>query len=121
MDIRNIKFKAKCLSDGKWLKGNFVHRATGDYIVLGECRFSVDPNTVCQFTGLKDKDGNDVWEHDFLVSPCLKGEIIFNNGCFRIKKDDGSSYPFTTLIIIDGKIDYCCVVGNKFDRKDGEK
>lgn len=131
MKIENIKFKAKRLDNGEWVYGSLIRSTAGvkerayiidnfssmsDYSVVG-----IDPSTVCQFTGLRDKNGEEVWEHDFLVSPCLKGEVIFNNGCFRIKKDDGSSYPFTTLFVMNGKIDYCRIDGNMFDRKEGEK
>ena len=136
MEIENIMFKAKCLDNGEWVEGDLLQNSDGT-VWIGDntgpwtgdgyshcdnfqvCK--VDPSTACLFTGLKDQNGKEVWEHDILESPCLKGEVIFVHGCFRVIKDNGSSYPFSTLIIIDGKIDYCRVVGNKFDRKEGEK
>lgn len=123
MKIKNIKFKAKQLNSGKWFEGDLVRLGNrvcigGDHIKDGIT--DVDPSTVCMFTGLKDENGKEVWEHDILESPFLKGEVIFFNGCFRVKKDDGSSLSFPTLSIINGKLRYFSVVGNKFDRKEDE-
>ena len=124
MKIENIKFKAKRLDGKGWVEGDLIHSYNDGVVIIPieeDGAHSVDPSTICQYTGLKDNNGKEVWEHDILESPCLKGEVIFVHGCFRVIKDNGSSYPFSTLIVIDGKIDYCRVVGNKFDRKEGEK
>ena len=62
MKIEDIKFKAKCLDNGEWVKGDLVHSASYVGISYPSDEFSdvpivhrVDPSTVCQFTGLKDK------------------------------------------------------------------
>ena len=121
MEIKNIKFRAKRLDGEGWVKGDLLHSYENGVIIVpieGGGAFSVDPATVSQFTGLKDdNNGEEVWEHDILASPFLKGEVVFFNGCFRVKKDDGSSLSFPTLSIINGKLRYFSVVGNKFDRK----
>lgn len=119
MKVENIKFKAKSILDGAWVQGDLVHKEDGAICILrnGFNVSEVDPTTVCQFTGLKDENGENIWEHDILESPFLKGEVIFFNGCFRVKKDDGSSLSFPTLSIINGKLRYFSVVGNKFDKE----
>ena len=65
MKAENIKFKAKRLDNGEWVKGDLVHSTS----YIGICMYhssntfpdvpvihKVDPNTVCMFIGLKDKD-----------------------------------------------------------------
>lgn len=120
--MRTIKFKAKTVRQDKWVYGSLVKTPRETHIEWYEDSIrnseQVMTTTVCQFTGLKDKNGKEVWEHDILASPCLKGEIVFFNGCFRVKKDNGLSCAFSSLIVKDDKMDYCCVVGNKFDRKE---
>ena len=67
MKIEDIKFKAKRLDNGEWVKGDLVHSTSYVGISYPSDEFSdvpivhrVDPKTVCQFTGLKDKDGSSI-------------------------------------------------------------
>lgn len=70
MKIENIKFKAKKTLDGKWIKGDLVHHKDSDNVWMTdfEKRLTspIDPSIICQFTGLKDCKGNEIWEHDHL-------------------------------------------------------
>lgn len=83
----------------------------------------VDPKTVCQFTGLKDEDGTEIWEHDILRNLPMTNEVIFRNGSFIIVEDyddDIVEEPLSNCVL-EGNICYLKVIGNKFDRKKGEK
>ena len=122
MKIENIKFKAKRLDGKGWAIGDLLHSYENGAIIVpieGGGAFSVDPSTVCQFTGLKDCDGNEVWEGDILEGN-RKAEIFFAQGAFLIRSiDDNGKETLHSLfnyIEWNGKI-MCRVVGNKFDKE----
>lgn len=68
MKIENIKFKAKRLDGKGWIEGTPICINGKPYgIMIGEKESpDIDPSTICQFTGLKDCKGNEIWEHDLL-------------------------------------------------------
>ena len=128
MKQENIKFKAKCLDDNTWVEGYFYAECGNTYIIEDRQSESmlnrneahqVDPSTVCQFTGLKDCEGNEVWEGDILEGES-KSEIVYAKGTFAISLIGYNkrvfSYPLCYYIkedeMVDGK-----VVGNNFDKK----
>ncbi len=126
--MRTIKFKAKRLDNGEWCEGYFYEENGNTYIIENRQKESmlnrnvthqVDPETVCQFTGLKDCEGNEVWEGDILEGES-KCEIIFIKGTFSTHSFDGNgrvhSYPLCYFEKKDGMVD-SKVVGNKFDKE----
>ena len=68
--MREILFKAKRWRDGKWVYGDLNNLQ--DSVIIhwynNGCRVSdeVDPSTVCQYTGLTDKNGKKIFEGDVL-------------------------------------------------------
>ena len=122
---RNIKFKAKRLDNGEWVKGDLVHSTSYVGISYPSDEFSdvpivhrVDPSTVCQFTGLKASEGNEIWEgdivHDCYDLLCIDNlyEVVYieEEGTFAFKSlDKVDNYePFVNLF-------EAYVVGNKYD------
>lgn len=76
--MREVLFKAKRKSDGEWVEGLLWKKKynDGNRIFIScfpdkddnEEVYVVCPETLCEFTGLYDKNGNRIWENDIVIT-----------------------------------------------------
>ena len=124
--MRQIKFKAKRLDGKGWVCGYFYEENGNTYIIENRQKesklnrnitYQVDPSTVCQFTGLKDCEDNELYEHDVIKNyPFIPSEIVWSEELsgYYLKHANGKieGKPLGHYLSL-GKF---IVVGNKFDK-----
>lgn len=97
--MREILFRGKRVDNGEWVEGLLWKKKynDGNRIFIScfpdkddnEEVYVVCPETVSQFTGLRDKHGKRIWENDIVKAP-----IYHDVGC----------YPYTETKIVKAKI-----------------
>jgi uncharacterized phage protein (TIGR01671 family) len=143
---REIKFRGKSKKTRKWLYGYLGESKFSilDYVYTDKVIFdnvlsfntdnstyvvkdlSVEEETIGQFTGLCDKNGNDIYEGDVVKAPLLdpiffdiikdkfcNAEIRFNKGSFVV-----SYYGSEYNIYLSDLNDKIRVIGNKYDNQE---
>ena len=130
-------FKGKRLDNGEWLEGYLFGIWEKRYILWGMTNdipnmIEVDPTTICQCTGLKDKNGKLIWENDIVKCVDVNAETEFfavvefgnPNGFYswgyQLKHIWGDEPNLDILLWIDMEETgaTCEIIGNIFDNKE---
>ena len=135
--MREILFKAKRIYDGKWIEGYYLrdqyHTGGKDIIFYRKDsdRFTVytdriDIETICQFTGLCDKNRKKIWENDIV----LVAENVYSTVKFGLYHEASKSERTHQGFYLESMDKYyyreelgywakeSVVVGNIFDNKE---
>lgn len=133
--MREILFKAKRIDNGEWIVGSLIQTP-----YLGSIRswisseqedkarlreissnqavwraFEVRTDTICQCTGLQDKNGNLIWENDIVNTQCGKAIVIWDKAEWRIKWIKDTIWR-KDLHFWTNEDDWKCeIIGNIFD------
>lgn len=128
--MREIVFRGKRIDTGEWVYGNLIQWRDGGVTILlekdgidGHLEYDVDPDTVGQYTGLKDRNGKKIYEGDIVKTPLLDpifGDVLsdafdnvaisFHNGSFVV-----AYYNVRHKIYLQDLYDEIEVIGNIHD------
>lgn len=114
--MREIIFRAKRVDNGEWVEGSFLpdlrevfyrQKLVDGFIKpFGKTKeereiVQVDRETVCQYAGMDDADGNMIFEGDILEIFGMRGKVVQECGAFGVYFPDGIDYD-----LLKSKIPY---------------
>lgn len=127
--MREILFKAKRIDNGEWVEGNLIQShymgsirswisseqdktrlrvISSDYADWRAVE--VDTKTLCQYTGLTEKNGRKIWENDIIKGTFWGFMMPVENYIFKISWHDGVAGWCRNVMDDDNE-----VIGNIFD------
>lgn len=132
--MREILFRGKRKDNGAWLEGYYhysprykMHHiewfgrvSSGDGILPQHRLTEVIPETVGQYTGLKDKNGKRIFEGDVCSTDLSRPYLVveFRNGCFMYQCEDNGETYYDIMTPIEPLVDadeFTEVIGNIHD------
>jgi len=134
--MREIKFRGKGIDNGEWIYGDLLQYRVLPVIFDKELeQHEVDAETIGQFTGLRDGNGDEIYEGDIISRPVNptewnkkhfgitkkkmeKAEIRWDrdNACFEEQFHPGKTmHPcFDVLRLVDAQ-DEVSIIGNIYE------
>lgn len=139
--MREIKFRGKSKKDGEWCYGTYIYNnplrirtfreihkivfwQTGNWRRMGDWGAEeVIPETIGQYTGLKDKNEKEIYEGDVILWHDKKYVAKFQSGMFyasveEFNKDVHGGYPLWSLVKHHDEQDCGVIVGNIYENNE---
>lgn len=135
--MREYLFRGKRCDNGEWVEGSLIihdwdNRYISIYSTEEEMAFRVDPETVGQWTGFRDNDGDRIYEDDILkmvntldeINAPEIGVVVYEQSecCFevqrKVKNPENVHIPTSisvTYLFSDNERCSYEVVGNSHD------
>lgn len=128
--MREILFRGKRVDNGEWVEG-YVWSAGDEMVFIRSREYAdeehfqlidhfVSPETICQYTGMRDRNGERIFEGDVFEFADTKypGEyrkqILFDRGMWC---ESFLSYPDRTSKFTESQCDAIVIIGNMHDKE----
>jgi len=133
--MREIKFRGKRVDNGEWVVGDYTRYSNKKSIIMVDLLeqedYWVSSETVGQYTGLKDKNGKEIYEGDIVSFEDSDGgyeypDLAVNTG---IVEYGDLGFYFTNRVAVDmadfyikdGRCDEVEVIGNIYENQEFEE
>ena len=110
---REIKFRGKRIDNGEWVYGDLIHDFKEEVGILPHDNYyqHVDPETIGQYTGLKDRDGKEIYENDILQDKYGLCIVVWEDISWAVKSPGSEAVDYTNRKFFEN----CSVVGNIYE------